>query len=52
MLLALVIGVILIGTSAGLMARAVAVPRLRALKRLEDVASYGLERGAVQGASE
>jgi tight adherence protein C len=52
MLLALVIGVILIGTSAGLMARAVAVPRLRALKRLEDVASYGLERGDVQGASE
>ncbi len=52
MVLALVIGVILLGTSAGLMARAAAVPRLRALKRLEDVASYGLERGDVPGGSE
>jgi tight adherence protein C len=42
MVLTLIIGLTLLGTSAGLLVRAIALPRLRAAQRIEAIAGYGL----------
>lgn len=41
MALTLIIGLVLLGAAGGLVARATALPRLRALQRMRDVAQYG-----------
>lgn len=43
-------GVLLIGSAAGLVARAVALPRWRMLQRLDDIAGYGLVQPTPAGA--
>lgn len=43
-------GIVLIGSAAGLVARAVALPRWRMQQRLDDIAGYGLIQPAPAGA--
>jgi tight adherence protein C len=50
MTLTLIIGLVLLGAAGGLVARATALPRLRALQRLSDVAHYGVPHGDLEDA--
>lgn len=45
-------GVVLVGSAAGLLLRAVALPRWRMLQRLEDIAGYGMVRPAPAGGAD
>src|SRR5919201_339101 len=47
MLLLLLVGVALVGACAALIGRAVAMPRLRAIKRVGQIAAYGFDAEAV-----
>jgi tight adherence protein C len=49
-LIVLIFGVLLIGASAVLVARAVAMPRLRALERVDQIAAYGFRPQEAAGA--
>ena len=46
MLINLILGVLLVGTCAGLVGRALAMPRLRALERVDQIAAYGFHAEA------
>ena len=49
MLLTLILGILLVGSCAALVARAIAMPRLRALDRVDQIAVYGFHTAETTG---